>query len=105
MIIFKLDIEGLVEFPSPMIVIKDLSVSLKTFDLKEVIIEDITRKERKILVLEGVLPKKPRTEKVRVRFQIHTDLTALKKKFPDGKLLGQVALVSGIPLYVYREQK
>lgn len=105
MIIFKLDVEGLASLPSPLVVIKELNQNLKTFEVKELEIEDITRKMRRIMVLEGVPPKKLHPKKVRVKFKVHHDLPDLKREFPNGKLLGQVELDSGTFLYVYRAEK
>jgi len=104
--VFRLDIQGLASFPAPMTVIKHLSSSLKSFQVEEVEIEDITRKMRRILVCSGIPSKAGlRENRVLVRFQIHTDIGLLKSKFPNGKLLGQVKLTPEIPLYVYREEK
>ena len=103
--IFKLDIEGVHSFP-PMTVIKDLSVSLKSFQVEEVEIEDITRKMRRILVVSGIPPKSGmRKETIRVRFRVEMDLDSLKARFPNGKLIGQIELDSDLPLFVYREEK
>ena len=104
--IFKLDIEGLVDFPSPIVVIKEISSNLKTFQVDEIEFEDITRKMRKVLVCSGIPPKAGlRSDKVLARFHVHSNLTWLKEKFPEGKLLGQAKLVSDVPLFVYREEK
>lgn len=103
--ILKLDIEGLEDMPTPMTVIKDISVSLKTFEVDVTEVEDITRKMRRIMVVRGVPPKSMREATVRARFRVQTNLEDLKERFPEGKLLGSVPLTGEKMLHVYRENK